>query len=294
MTNFYCIIMLLYLITVDDDMDKNRRGRRSKNDNNGRTYRCEVCGKSYLSYPALYTHTKTKHDKGDLTNNRGRGRPKKDTGITTNLKSFCNPLTTDYFKHSDRTGYTEDSDLIKITEEVIEDLLIVNIPKYKEKIRTIPEKPQEHPLYKAMLEQVTSQMLTELNPEKAKCEEVFAQYLVKIKSLVNNDYLRTLVKFVLLFRENMNLLYSSKGDDREDEGESNKDEEKSDKEADYSSTENAEEAPEVSNEFITEYLDIENMLFGFDKEEAIELTQNFCQWMYDNNYTCSKLTQVVN
>lgn len=35
--------------------------RRSKKDLNGREYACS-CGKKYLSYPALYTHIKTKHD----------------------------------------------------------------------------------------------------------------------------------------------------------------------------------------------------------------------------------------
>lgn len=50
---------------AQEDRDQNAMGeqakkthrRRSKNDNEGRTYQCG-CGKSYLSYPALYTHIK--------------------------------------------------------------------------------------------------------------------------------------------------------------------------------------------------------------------------------------------
>lgn len=49
----------------DGEGDGNARGtrnkRRSKNDNVGRTFVCG-CGKSYLSYPALYTHIKQKHN----------------------------------------------------------------------------------------------------------------------------------------------------------------------------------------------------------------------------------------
>jgi hypothetical protein len=45
----------------EGDLSKQRNKRRSKNDNEGRTYQCG-CGKSYLSYPALYTHIKQKHD----------------------------------------------------------------------------------------------------------------------------------------------------------------------------------------------------------------------------------------
>lgn len=35
--------------------------RRSRKDEEGRDYQCG-CGKRYLSYPALYTHIKTKHE----------------------------------------------------------------------------------------------------------------------------------------------------------------------------------------------------------------------------------------
>jgi len=57
--------------------------RRSKKDKTGRNYKCG-CGKEYLSYPALYTHIKTKHDgvqpvgtKAHVASNNKRGRPKK-------------------------------------------------------------------------------------------------------------------------------------------------------------------------------------------------------------------------
>jgi len=47
----------------DDEDDGNDRGgekksRRSKNDNDGRDFKCKHCDKTYLSYPALYTHSK--------------------------------------------------------------------------------------------------------------------------------------------------------------------------------------------------------------------------------------------
>ena len=61
---------------------KPKHKRRSKNEQNGRDYICG-CGKTYLSYPALYTHIKTKHGGKNPTGTdqgpsvRGRGRPKK-------------------------------------------------------------------------------------------------------------------------------------------------------------------------------------------------------------------------
>ncbi len=38
--------------------DKNKNKRRSKNDVDGRDHKCKYCDKTYLSYPALYTHMK--------------------------------------------------------------------------------------------------------------------------------------------------------------------------------------------------------------------------------------------
>ncbi|CAD8160030.1 unnamed protein product [Paramecium pentaurelia] len=61
------------------------RLRRRRNDSNNRDYSCG-CGKSYLSYAALYTHLKQKHDSiapdgTQLPNNAnqrpGRGRPRR-------------------------------------------------------------------------------------------------------------------------------------------------------------------------------------------------------------------------
>jgi len=55
---------ILNLRMQNDDMgnllQRNKR-RRSKKDKQGRVFECG-CGKKYLSYPALYTHIKNKHD----------------------------------------------------------------------------------------------------------------------------------------------------------------------------------------------------------------------------------------
>jgi hypothetical protein len=42
------------------DLEK-ATSRRSRKDEEGRDFQCG-CGKRYLSYPALYTHIKTKHE----------------------------------------------------------------------------------------------------------------------------------------------------------------------------------------------------------------------------------------
>jgi len=81
--------MIPRMMTVNINLlkldSRKRNRRRSKNDNDGRSHKCSSCGKSYLSYPALYTHIKTKHDMHGTGSGKGRGRPKKDLGITVKI-----------------------------------------------------------------------------------------------------------------------------------------------------------------------------------------------------------------
>lgn len=78
--------------------------RRSKNDLEGRIYKCTHCDRTYLSYPALYTHIKTKHslpgETPSLTNGRGRGRPKKNI-VREDRPDPTSPL---FFRTEDKKG----------------------------------------------------------------------------------------------------------------------------------------------------------------------------------------------
>jgi hypothetical protein len=110
---------------IDENGKKRRAKRRSKNDLDGRDYKCSFCAKTYLSYPALYTHMKTKHSKGSdgqyllLNSGRGRGRPKKNAGRVTTI----DPESDDYFKTLDKGGGPTDPlyYIDKIIEEYFSD-----------------------------------------------------------------------------------------------------------------------------------------------------------------------------
>ncbi len=65
------------MINLAELEEAKKNKRRSKSEKEGRTFTCSMCGKSYLSYPALYTHNKQKHNNNNQSG-RGRGRPKKD------------------------------------------------------------------------------------------------------------------------------------------------------------------------------------------------------------------------
>jgi hypothetical protein len=100
---------------------KNKNKRRSKNDVDGRDFKCKYCDKTYLSYPALYTHMKQKHAKGPdgemrtpPTSGRGRGRPRKNPYQRTD------PKTDEYFHAVERKGGPLDP--LTHFDKVIDDL----------------------------------------------------------------------------------------------------------------------------------------------------------------------------
>ncbi len=70
----------------DSEDDSKQPRRRSKKVTEGRKFKCDRCDKTYLSYPALYTHYKLKHSSGEKPNlpsqtGRGRGRPRKNVSL---------------------------------------------------------------------------------------------------------------------------------------------------------------------------------------------------------------------
>ena len=82
-----------------------KRKRATKKESDVRNFKCPQCEKSYLSYPALYTHCKQKHN----TNNhsgRNRGRPKKDPNEMNADKNLYDPQTPAFFQKEGRNGNT--------------------------------------------------------------------------------------------------------------------------------------------------------------------------------------------
>lgn len=83
------------------DPNNKQPRRRSKKVTEGRKFKCDRCSKTYLSYPALYTHYKLKHSQGEKPNlpsqtGRGRGRPRKNKQV--------DPISEEYFQSDDKKG----------------------------------------------------------------------------------------------------------------------------------------------------------------------------------------------
>ena len=218
----------------------------------------------------MYTHIKTKHNTNGQSTGRGRGRPKKDTGDSFNpVKSLYNPSTFEFFKSPDKVGET--LDLRPSLEEIYNELYNL---KEENKCSTF----EEFPFFKKILEANLNP--PQLDGETSKCDEIFSEYLIKVSKNTRSEFFTRLVKFVCLFRDCLNKV--------------NQDKNKNEEGLEFSEVTNAEDAPDISNDFVTEYLETDVEKYGFSKEDAVDLTQNFCQWLYDNNFTCSKLSLINN
>jgi hypothetical protein len=131
-------------------------------------------------------------------------------------------------------------------------------------------------------------ILSEDKPKNEKtCDEAFYQYINYVKNLTNKNYFVLVMKFVLLFRECLNISRNKELLNELENGINARRE--------YSALRNPETVPEICNEFVTDYLE-NNDYFGInserDRNEIIELIQHFCTWLYMNGYTMSRLSLV--
>ena len=264
----------------EDEPQIHKRKRTTKKESDIRNYKCSYCDKSYLSYPALYTHCKQKHN----TNNhsgRGRGRPKKEQTDSSIEKNKYDPLTNVYFQKEERTGNTKIENINECIKNVFNYLYInengIENKKEKLKERKMKDysKVEDHPFLGTFLKD-SHDINKNYDDEKTITDLVLINYLNKMSAYVNEKYYEKLIIFVTLFREHINIINQDKVEENGKE---------------FTQIKEAEDVPESSNEFITDFLypDDQEDEFGLNKEESIDLTRNLCNWMYMNNFTCSKL-----
>lgn len=184
------------------------------------------------------------------------------------MKILYNPCNFEYFKHPERIGETKNikNCINMVFQELYSQIKSPKIKSYNQ--------ISEHPLLSRFNNFDSIINLPSLDPENCRCDDVFFEYLVKVSKTCKDDYFYRILKFILLFRECLNYVNKEKTGDSE-----------------YADISNPEDAPEISNEFVTDYMEDDN-LFNYSKEEVIDLTQNLCQYMYDNNFTCSKLSLI--
>ena len=259
----------------NNNNEQNDIENNKKKLDNHRIYKCKDCDKSYLSYPALFTHRKQKHNINSINGGK-RGRPKKINVINKIEKIKYNPLNVSFFLKDERTGNVQNENDFKFSINFAFNSLYNDDKKdiiIKLKKMKFYTDLNSHPFLKMFLND-NHDVNIKIEDDELAIDYVFIDYLNKMSLYCNKEYYAKLILFVLLFREFINL-------------------KKSDKNENYSNNHNAEDVPDLSNEFINDFLEPENKYFDFDKEESINLTQNICNWMYENNFTTSELSRII-
>ena len=292
---------------LDDGEDQSQRQkhkRRSKNDLRGRDYQCG-CGKRYLSYPALYTHIKTKHHgqnpKGtnapQCQTGRGRGRPRKSNIAI----APTNPVPQTSLNPSDPTGSgvkPNTQEAFQKHEEEKKPIQVYNIDEGLKKLNALEgEKFEPSMLIENFFRQIPDSKIgdylwlqkyiriisdqdeerkDEMDLPKKTCERIFCEYVYDIGKKVNERFFNILVIFVNSYRDCMNeyaweILRKYKQVTYDERRRS------------FVSNNDAEQVPDIANDFIRYFLPKEYP--NFDRSLAIDLTVNLCEWLKKNQYT---------
>lgn len=123
---------------------------------------------------------------------------------------------------------------------------------------------------------------------KVKIDNLLAIYIIILIEVTHdNDLFDHILEFVFLFKEYLNIigwdhminlykfgLYENLSVLGE-----------------FCSTFNCEEIPELVNDFVLYFLDIEDGMTK-NKKELIDITQNFCYWLYINGHTNYKMIRL--
>lgn len=285
-----------------------KRERRSKDDNYQRNYVCG-CGKSYLSYAALYTHAKTKHGgnfpEGTTTLHKKKlGRPKKDdysdSKATYEMQriSEWNKDFQHFLEMIPNAKTVQEERQKKLIDEFPCD--IFSKPEYYEKILVNLEEIRKELIQcygLNFLSQFESILSDINNIKRLNCNETFALFLAYSFKFVSIEFYREIAFFVVGFRHIANKI----GWDIYREEHKNAE---IDFELEFCQEQNAELLPNMSNEFIVEFLpecffsgkllsESESLtFFGSDAIRLLRMilmTKHFCHWLFVNKFSKSKI-----
>ena len=291
---------------TQQDNEKAKRHRRTKDEITERQYQCPDCDKCYLSGPALTTHRKTKHGLELNNDKKIRGRPRKDFPTENPTVTSQNKYNV-FFKNDTRKPLSLDQTINDktITLEIIQKFITdafrhtqTELPELTTKYENI----EQYPLYKLVIDnweketpeieqesylddsRINKNKTQPLKKIKAPCvDSLFYLYLKESSKKTNQDYFWFMVKFVVLFRENINM--QKRNMVTNEIITENKNE--------FTQLFNAEEIAETCNDFFLDFME-PHRFFGLNKEELIELVQHFCFWLYTNMYSPAHLTLLKN
>ena len=210
-----------------------------------------------------------------------RGRPKKIFEYSSGKEDIIYKNFFQDFKR--KKNQIETFNISNIFNDIFEKLYLnkeYNLNKNNLK------KIEEHPILNSILNPLNNKK----ENNKKTCDEIFISYIHFLIQNTNKEYLTFSLSVILLLRECINKYKNIELEDKfEIFGDNNNNNIKL---LNFTEVCEGEQIPEICNEYLTEFLPSYNY-FGLNFLnnffEAKNLIQHFCFWLYDNNYTSSKL-----
>lgn len=288
-----------------------KRKRRSKDAKTERNYICG-CGKSYLSYAALYTHARTKHDgvfpKNTTTLHKKRGtKLKKDGWNNDNMAEDFQAI------------YDLNNEFKKFLE-TLEDGRRRREHRQKDLVEWFPcEEFRQEIFYSSLLVKLESIrwelidsygpdflskmdiILLELNNNKGlNCIDIFVLFLIYVFRFVSAEFYRETVFYVVCYK----LMIDEVGWDKFPKSEGS---DVSEELQEFTEINSAENIPDLSNEFVLDYFskcimtdfvlkDTKKLVFfGLNAESLLRvilMTKFFCRWLYIHKFSKANVTLI--
>lgn len=284
-------------------LQKKKRDRRLKDMKDERNYICG-CGKSYLSYAALYTHAKTKHEgvfpdgTTNLQKKNNDNKVKDDWNIDNincdyektyrfnqNFREFIKRIEGGVLEKNLHQDLIEEFPCDIFSNKVQYEKLLVNIQKIRmEMIENYGGN---------FLKQIDIIIFEINNSKSLNCNQIFAIFLIYIFRFISIKFYKELVFFIICYRD----LLNKKGWEKYNETTEDDDVDIS---KEFCETNGAELIPDFSNIFIMDYfsgyIEDNNIVksssvfhfFGFDSEKLLSvilIIENFCKWLHVHKFT---------
>jgi hypothetical protein len=143
----------------------------------------------------------------------------------------------------------------------------------------------------------SSSPIDEISEMKTKrqmsCDSIFASYLAEVAKKVKKEYYAQVLRFVLLYRDCINTCSGKLNEDKAKLPEMLKlrmEPEMERSGLDYTQTNNAEQVPDISNDFMLRRLRNSGCELSFEDSKTLTLNLNY--WLFRNRYTCSTVSLV--
>ncbi len=268
-------------INKENKNKKKIKKRKGKYDLNGRIFQCQICKKSYLSYPALYTHNRNKHDIIPITD-----KPTIFTSKKSALNKYC-------FKYNQSNLSLNNNDDITQTlnyifnsfQRIIQKYILNQNSKFYKKNYLI----NYDPFFIFLSNNYKKIEFNSIPRKDNNIYQVIIIYLIRLIKITNDEEFKFLLINVAFFlREYLNMVG---WDYKQNQMNFNKENNIINNNKDFCLDNTCEEIPEMIEDFVSIYILLIDDLKNKQKEVA-DICQNFFCWLYINQLTSYKLKRI--